>query len=123
MAIGRIAGICYFMIDGRQYSTTGDIKVTLNGIQREPIVDNSGKYVGDKETAHVGQFDFELLVIPDISPQAFQKMKNVTITAEMPSGTVYVGRNANSSGKVELSSEGGKFSGSFFCNDIQEMRK
>lgn len=82
----RVAGICYFKVDGEQLELEGDIEVPMKKTKKTSKPGASGFYTEEVVTPFVsGKF-----TIPDDFPR--QKVldgKDLTITVELANGWVY----------------------------------
>lgn len=106
MANGRIAGVCYFKVDGEQLETTGSVECPLMTVNRETVM-GSTRAVGFKETAIApyikGTFAFD----KDFPIEKISGEIEMTITAELANGKTYVLADAYVVGEVPVSNDDG----------------
>lgn len=101
----RIAGTCFFKIDSDQLSLTGGIETPLNTSVKESItgLDGSNDY---KETFRA-PFIKGTFKVPKDFPLDKLSRDDMTITAELANGWVYVLKNAWVEGEVNHNAEEG----------------
>lgn len=93
MAAQRIAGICFFKVDGQQYPLRGSFKVQPFNTKKEGIAGQDGIH-GYKETPIIPFIEGEVSDLGSFSLSQLQQVTNSTITAELANGKVYTLRNA-----------------------------
>lgn len=108
----RLAGTCYFKIDGQQIETTveGDVEVSLLTMVRETL-----KPGYHKETEQNPSIKGTFLFTPDFPIEKLEGDVEMTVTVEMANGMVFTLQEAccvgetsikNADGTVELTFEG-----------------
>lgn len=112
MAAERIAGICYFKVDGHQYSVRGNMKVQPLDTKKTGIAGSDGVH-GFKEEFQTPYIDLDITDRGSLSMKTLQSYKNVTVTAELANGKTYVLRNAWYAGEGEIDGSEGKTTAKF----------
>jgi hypothetical protein len=107
MACRRIAGVAYIFVDGRQYPLRGDLTISIDTIEREGIAGQDGVH-GFTETPRVPWIEGAISDLGELSLVALQAMCDVTVTAELANGKVYVLRNAWTSTPREFAAADGQ---------------
>ncbi|WP_413722695.1 phage tail tube protein [Sodalis sp. RH24] len=90
---GRIAGTCYFKIDGQQLSLTGGIEVPMNTKINDDVIGLDGS-VDRKETWRAPYVKGTFKVPAKFPVSKITDSSAMTITAELANGMVYVLSNA-----------------------------
>lgn len=85
----RLGGTCYFKVDGQQLSLTGGIEVPLNKNVRDDIIGMAGD-VDYKETFRAPYIKGTFKVPKDFPVSKLTTSDQMTITAELANGQVYV---------------------------------
>jgi hypothetical protein len=93
MAARRIAGVAYIFVDGRQYPLRGSLTISIDTIERAGVAGQDGVH-GFVETPRVPWIEGDISDLGELSLTALQAMADVTVTAELANGKVYVLRNA-----------------------------
>ena len=93
MACRRVAGVAYIFVDGRQYPLRGNLTVSIDTIEREGVAGMDGVH-GFIEKPRVPFIEGDFSDIGQLSLIQLQNMVDVTVTAELANGKVYVLRNA-----------------------------
>jgi hypothetical protein len=93
MAARRIAGVAYIFVDGRQYPLRGSLTISIDTIERAGVAGQDGVH-GFIETPRVPWIEGDISDLGELSLTALQAMADVTVTAELANGKVYVLRNA-----------------------------
>lgn len=93
MANNRIAGVAYVFVDGRQYPLRGNLTVSIDIVEREGVAGMDGVH-GFIEKPRVPFIEGDFSDIGQLSLLTLQNMVDVTVTAELANGKVYVLRNA-----------------------------
>lgn len=101
----RIGGTCFFKIDGNQLSLTGGIEVPLKKTVKESVtgLDGSNDYT-EKFRAPFIKGTFK---VPKDFPLDDLDRDDMTITAELANGWVYVLKNAWVEGEADHNAEEG----------------
>jgi hypothetical protein len=103
----RIAGIAYVKANGDQYPLRGGFTVSPSPTEREGLAGQD--YVhGYKELPRVPSISGDISMTPELSLERLQNMTDVTITAELASGHVYVLRNAWTKSAFEINTADGQ---------------
>lgn len=97
--MARIGGTCYFKIDGTQLSLTGDVEVSMNTSIKESVIGLAGD-VGYKEKFRAPFITGTFTVPKDFPLRTITTSDQMTITAELANGQVYVLSNAWLSGEA-----------------------
>ncbi len=87
--MSRIAGTCYFKLDGLQISATGGVEVPMNTKVRDDVIGLDGS-VDHKETHRAPYVKFTGKVPKDFPVDKITESTEMTITAELANGQVYV---------------------------------
>ena len=87
--MGRIAGTCYFKFDGLQISATGGVEVPMNTKVRDDVIGLDGS-VDHKETHRAPYVKLTGKVPKDFPVDKITESTEMTITAELANGQVYV---------------------------------
>ena len=85
----RIAGTCYFKIDGQQLSMTGGIEVPMNTKVNDDVIGLDGS-VDRKETHRAPYIKGTFKVPKDFPVNKITTSDQMTITAELANSQVYV---------------------------------
>lgn len=93
MANNRIAGVAYIFVDGRQYPLRGNLTISIDIVARTGVAGMDGVH-GYTETPRVPFIEGDFSDIGQLSLITLQNMVNITVTAELANGKVYVLRNA-----------------------------
>ena len=112
MSSKRIAGTCYFKVNGNQLETTvdGEVDVSLLTVKRETL--KPGFY---KETEQNPRMTGTFLFTKDFPMQTLEVQDDMTITVELANGKVATLQEAyvvdettvkNADGTIELTFEG-----------------
>lgn len=81
----KVAGTCYVKTDGTQLTITGGVEAPLTDTTRESVV--PGFYT---ETERIPYLNVTAVVTPDFPRKQLVEGTDMTITAEMANGSVYV---------------------------------
>ncbi|WAM45975.1 phage tail tube protein [Edwardsiella piscicida] len=102
----RIGGTCYFKVDGQQLSLTGGIEVPMNTNVKDDIIgmDGSNDY---KETHRAPYIKGSFKVPKDFPVSKISSSDEMTITAELANGQVYVLSSAWLHGEANHNAEEG----------------
>jgi hypothetical protein len=93
MANHRIAGVAYVFVDGQQYPLRGSLTISIDVLERTGVAGQDGVH-GFTEQPRVPWIEGDFSDLGTLSLLALQAMADVTITAELANGKVYVLRNA-----------------------------
>ncbi|WP_455424795.1 phage tail tube protein [Dryocola sp. LX212] len=104
--MARIAGTTYFKLDSEQLSLTGGIEVPLNTVVRDDVVGLDGS-VDYKETFRAPYIKGTFKVPASFPISKITQSMNMTATAELANGLVYVLREAWLSGESSFNAEEG----------------
>jgi hypothetical protein len=85
----RVAGICYFKIDGEQLEAKGGIECPITTTKRETVEGLTG-VAGYKETARTPYIKGNFVFGPDFPLAKLESGTDMTITAELANGKTYV---------------------------------
>lgn len=84
----RVAGICYFKVDGEQLEVKGSIECPITDNVLEAVSGLSG-VAGYKETHRVPFIKGAFIFTPNFPLQKLNEGRDLTITAELANGKVY----------------------------------
>lgn len=84
----RVAGICYFKVDGEQLELKGSLECPVTDLQRETVMGLSG-VAGYKETARTPFIKGAFIFTPGFPLDKLNTGTDLTITAELANGKVY----------------------------------
>lgn len=107
MACRRIAGLAYLFVDGRQYPLRGNLTISTDTIEREGVAGQDGIH-GFIERPRVPWIEGDFSDISGLSLMQIQAMCDVTVTAELANGKMYVLRNAWTSTAREFNAADGQ---------------
>jgi len=85
----RVAGIAYIKIDGDQLEVSGGVECPLLDVNREPVMGLTGP-AGFKETAAVPFVKLTAIFRDDFPVDKLSESTDMTVTAELANGRVYV---------------------------------
>lgn len=87
--MAKIGGTCYFKIDGQQLSLTGGIEVPLNKNVKDDVIGMAGD--SDYKESHRAPYIKGTFKVPkDFPVNKVTTSDQMTITAELANGQVYV---------------------------------
>lgn len=84
----RVAGTCYFKVDGEQLALQGNLEFPPSTITRESVLSTAG-VVGYKETVVAPYVAGDFVVPKDFPWEKIMNSTSMTITAECANGSVY----------------------------------
>jgi Phage tail tube protein len=93
MAAYKVGGVAFIKVDGTQFLLRGDLTITPDLYKRTGIAGQDGIH-GYTEEPSLPQIKATLTDTGGLSLEAFQQMTQVTVTAELNNGKVYVLRDA-----------------------------
>ena len=102
-----IAGTAYLKVDAQQYPLKGAFVVSPGSIIRTGIAGQDGVH-GYQEMPRIPYIEGDVSSTPDISFEAIEQLTDVTVTAELINGHVYVLRNAWQRGEIEINTRDGQ---------------
>ena len=120
MANNRIAGVAYIFVDGRQYPLRGNLTISIDTVERVGVAGMDGVH-GFTETPRVPFIEGDFSDIGQLSLITLQNMVNITVTAELANGKVYVLRNAWTSTAREFKAAEGQATVRFEGMAAQEI--
>ena len=104
--MARIGGTCYFKIDGQQLSLTGGIEVPMNRTVNDAIIGLDGSV--DRKETHRAPYVKGTFKVPKNFPVSkITSSDEMTITAELANGQVYVLSSAWLHGEANHNAEEG----------------
>ncbi|EEG10303.1 phage tail tube protein [Pseudogulbenkiania ferrooxidans] len=115
MSSKKVAGTCYIKVDGDQLAVTGGVEVPLTDVEREAFKTSAGVHFS--ETDVIPYVKVECVVPKDFPREKITQSTDMTITAELANGSVYVLSDGflvnpaafkGDDGKVELEFNGDK---------------
>jgi uncharacterized protein YlzI (FlbEa/FlbD family) len=102
----RFAGIAYVKADGNQLPLKGNYTVSPSRVERTGIAGQD--YVhGFEESPRVPFIEGDISLLAEVSIEDLEAMTDVTVTAELANGKVYVLRNAWTKSAFELNTKEG----------------
>lgn len=110
--MAKVAGTCYFKVNGVQYSLRGNMQISLGSFHRESVNGLDG-YHGFKEVPEQGSIECDLTHQPSIDLNVLEALSDVTVTVELINGAVATLNNAAQMNKLSLNAEDGKFTVKF----------
>lgn len=116
----RIAGVCYVKAGAVQLTLGGSVTVSPSSIEREGKAGLSG-VAGYTERPRVPYIEVEGQTPPDFHAEAFEAVRDETVTAELANGRTYVLRNAWLSGALEINAADGTFTAKFEGMSCDEL--
>ncbi len=102
----RLGGTCYFKVDGQQLSLTGGIEVPLNKNVRDDVIGMAGD-VDYKETHRAPYIKGTFKVPKGFPISKLTTSDQMTATAELANGQVYVLSSAWLHGEANHNAEEG----------------
>lgn len=86
--MAKVAGTCYFKVDGAQLEVSGGVEVPLLDVKRETVMGSNGP-AGYKETALRPYIKLTAIFTPEFPVSMLQSATDMTATAELANGMVY----------------------------------
>lgn len=102
----RIAGTCYFKVDGEQLELSGKAEAPLTTKKRETLVSTTG-VAGYKEEHRVDFIKGTFFIPPGFPRAKLDESDNMSITVEFANGEVYTLSGAYVVGEPSYDSEAG----------------
>lgn len=90
---GRIAGICFVKVDGKQYDLRGNLIVSISPSERTGVAGQDGVH-GYIETPRVPFISGNFSDTDGLSINELDAITGATITAELANGKAYILRGA-----------------------------
>ncbi len=90
---GRIAGVCYVRVDGRQYDLRGSLIVSISPTERSGVAGQDGVH-GFIEMPRVPFISGVFSDTANLSVAELDAIEGATITAELANGKAYILRDA-----------------------------
>lgn len=115
-----IAGTAYMKVNGAMLPLRGSFVVSPSPVERTGIAGQDGVH-GYQEAPRVPYIEGDISTTPDVSPETIDGLTDVTVTAELINGKVYVLRNAWSRANFEINTRDGQFRARFegvACDEI-----
>lgn len=84
----RVAGICYFKVNGQQLEVSGGLECPVSETTRE-TVKGQNRPAGYKETSRTPFIKLSAIFRDDFPLDAIATADDMTLTAEFPNGRVY----------------------------------
>lgn len=104
--MSKIGGICYIKVDGEQLDLTGGIETPLNKKIKEGVATLSGG-VNHTEKYRVPYIKGTFAITKDFPIDKIFDSDDMTVTAELANGLVYVLSNAFVAGESNYNAEEG----------------
>lgn len=105
--MAKVAGTCYFKVNGVQYSLRGNMTISLGAYERESVV-GLDEYHGIMEKPRASFIECDLTDRFDLDLKTLENLTGVTVTAELINGKTAVLREATQVKALELTAEDGK---------------
>jgi hypothetical protein len=102
----RVAGVCYIKADGAQFDVSGGVETPLSSVTRETVMGLAGP-AGFKEVAQKPYVKLTAVFTPDFPIQTLTTSTNMTVTAELANGKVYILTGAFLEGEPAANGEDG----------------
>lgn len=102
----RIAGTCYFKVDGEQLELSGKVEVPLTSTTRTALPSHTG-VAGYKEETRTPYIKATLFIPPGFPREKLDTTDDMTITTELANGDVYTLSGAFVVGDPSYDSEAG----------------
>lgn len=102
----RIAGTCYFKVNGEQLELSGAAEAPMSTKKREMLTSATG-VAGYKEEHRAPFIKGKFFIPPGFPRATLDEADNMTITAEFANGTVYTLAGAVVVGEPSYNSEDG----------------
>jgi len=116
----RIAGIAFLKVNSGLLPLRGNFTVSPSAYERAGIAGQDMVH-GYSELPRVPYIEGDVSLLPDLSMENLEALTNVTVTAELANGNVYVLHEAWCKSALEMNSREGqtrvRFEGSF-CEEI-----
>ena len=84
----KTAGTCYIKVDGDQLAVTGGVEVPLTNIEREAFSTSAGVFYSEKDV--IPYVKLEAIIPKDFPREKITQSDDMTVTAELANGSVYV---------------------------------
>lgn len=107
--MARIAGTAFVSVNGEQIRIGGTVTYAPFDIERESVVGLGGR-VGSKEMKVAPYIEIECIVTSETDLAKIQNETDFPVTVELANGNVYVLRNAELVGRMEVDGTEGKTS-------------
>ena len=102
----KVAGTCYFKIDGEQIDLTGSVEVPLSDTTRETVMSHSGP-AGFKETARAPHVKISAIFVKEFPLETLRNGTDITCTVELANGRVYTLAGAYLVGETNIAGDEG----------------
>jgi len=110
--MAKVAGTCFFKVNGTQYSLRGNMTISLGGFEREPVV-GLDQFHGIMEKPRASFIECDVTDTADLDLKVLENLENVTVTCELINGKVAILRNAYQTTALELKAEDGSLTVKF----------
>jgi hypothetical protein len=115
-----IAGTAYFKVNGDQLPLRGNFTVSASPLERTMLAGQD--YVhGYQELPRVPWIEGDVSTTPEVSTEVLDAMVDVTVTAELNNGKVYVLKEAACKSAFENNTREGQFRVRFEGTSCQEI--
>jgi len=110
----RVGGILFFKVNGELFQAKGEFTYNINPVKRESVVGQDGVH-GYKEVPTAVFVEGSITDSDELDLEAFQAIKDATVTLEVANGKVYQWREAfyaadgdvtSSEGEIQVRYEG-----------------
>lgn len=106
MAAPKVAGTCFIKVDSSQLEVSGGVECPLNETVKETKMGSNGP-AGYSEVAQLPYVKVTAFVKPDFDIDKIVNGKDITVTAELANGKVYVLSQAYVVGEPALKNDDG----------------
>jgi hypothetical protein len=116
----RMAGTAFFKVNGGMLPLRGNFTVSPSALERTMIAGQD--YVhGYQELPRVPWIEGDVSSTPEVSMEVLEQMTDVTVTAELANGHVYVLKEAACKSALENNTREGQFRVRFEGTSCEEL--
>ena len=102
----KLAGTCYFKVDGEQHEVSGKVEAPLTSTNRSTLMSTSG-VAGYKEEQRTPFIKATLFIGSSFPREKLEETDDMSITVEFANGTVYTLSSAYVVGEPSYDSDAG----------------
>lgn len=115
-----IAGTAFLKVDGAMMALKGNFIVSPSPVERTGIA-GQDRVHGYQEMPRVPYIEGDISTVPEINVEDIDGLTDVTVTAELINGKVYVLRNAWAKAGHEINTAEGTFKARFEGESCDEI--
>jgi len=116
----RFAGVAFFKVDGNLLPLRGNFTISPSSVERTMMAGQD--YVhGYQELPRVPWIEGDVSTLQEVSLEALEQMVDVTVTAELANGHVYVLKEATCKSAFEDNARDGQFRIRFEGTTCEEL--